>query len=189
MATDLSGSFGAGPVPAHRARPRRAWYRRVDWIAALFGFQVLCAFFFLAQMWSEVLGLRHTPLAWEYQELIQILASIGMITGVVASWLFLRASRLRLTQMGRQIDAASGRFQNHLHQMFAEWDLSPSEQDVAIYAMKGFSNAEIAEFRSTSASTAKSQMNAVYRKSGLANRQQLISCLVEEVLSGVTAGR
>jgi hypothetical protein len=54
-----------------------------------------------------------------------------------------------------------------------------------VYAMKGFSNAEIGGFRGTSVSTVKSQMNAIYRKTGFSNRQQLISFLVEEMLAGV----
>ncbi|MEO8531546.1 MAG: helix-turn-helix transcriptional regulator, partial [Deltaproteobacteria bacterium] len=56
---------------------------------------------------------------------------------------------------------------------------------VAVYAMKGFSNGEIAELRKTSIPTVKSQMKAIFRKAGLDNRQQLIAFLVEELLSGV----
>ena len=53
-----------------------------------------------------------------------------------------------------------------------------------IYAIKGFSNAEIGELRGTSAATVKSQMNAIYRKTGFSNRQQLIAFMVEELLHG-----
>ena len=53
------------------------------------------------------------------------------------------------------------------------------------YVMKGFSNAEVAELRGTTAATVKSQLNSIYRKSGCANRQQLISFLVEDMLSGL----
>ena len=38
--------------------------------------------------------------------------------------------------------------------------------------MKGFSNAEIADLRGTTAATVKSQMNAIYRKSNFTNRQR-----------------
>jgi DNA-binding CsgD family transcriptional regulator len=83
------------------------------------------------------------------------------------------------------MQAATGNYQSHLEKLFKGWDLSGAERAVAVYAMKGFSNAEIADLRQTSVATIKSQMNAIFRKAGLGNRQQLIAYLVEELLSGV----
>lgn len=114
------------------------------------------------------------------------LSAIGLIVGIFTTFIFLRRSQQNIIRLRRQIDAASGNFERHLETLFCEWELSPSEREVAIYAMKGLSNAEVAELRGTGASTVKSRLNAVYRKSGFANRQQLISFLVEELLSGVT---
>src|SRR5690606_18610029 len=114
---------------------------------------------------------------------IQILASVGLIVGVVVSGSFLRQSLHRISRMGRQMDVVSGNFQTHLLALFEAWNFSPSEQAVAVYAMKGFSNNEIALLRGTSTATIKSQMNSIFRKSGLTSRQQLISYLVEELLA------
>jgi DNA-binding CsgD family transcriptional regulator len=152
---------------------------------ALLAFQLIGAFVFVSDLWSEVLGLRSTPIPYEWQEIIQILASVSLITGAVTSTLYLRNSQRAMGNLRRQMDAAAGNFKDHLDTCFAKWSLSPSECAVAIYAMKGFSNAEVAEFRGTSASTVKSQMNSIYKKSGFANRQQLISFLVEDLLAGV----
>jgi DNA-binding CsgD family transcriptional regulator len=151
----------------------------------ILGVQVLSGVFFLGELWSEVLGFRTSPIPYQWQELIQVLASVGLLFGIGATTLFLRSVLTRLENTTRQIEAASGQFHDHLRRLFADWGLSASESDVAIYAMKGFSNAEVAALRGTSASTVKSQMNAVFRKSGMANRQQLIAFLVEELLSGV----
>src|SRR5688572_21025161 len=161
--------------------------RRILLLYVAFGFQMLSAVFFVGDLWSEVLNLRSWPLPWQLQEVIQILASVGLVTGVAVSGWFLRLSLRRMERMGQQIDAAAGNFQDHLRTLFEAWSLSPSEQAVAVFAMKGFSNGEIAELRGTSASTIKSQMNSVYRKAGFANRQQLISFLVEDLLAGVSA--
>lgn len=120
-----------------------------------------------------------------WQEYIQILASAGLLVGVLVSGIFLRLSLRRLSRMGRQIEVVSGNFQTHLLALFEQWNFSPSEQAVAIYAMKGFSNNEIAVLRGTSTATIKSQMNSVFRKSGLSSRQQLGSFLVEELLAGL----
>lgn len=150
-------------------------------------FQTISALFFVGELWSEVLGLRTTPIPWAWQEYIEVLASLGLVTGAIVSGVFLRHALRRIGSMRRQIDAAAGNFRCHLSELFASWGLSPSEEAVAIYAMKGFSNAEIAALRGTSVSTIKSQANAVYRKTGFGNRRELISFLVEELLAGVAA--
>ncbi|MBT8456670.1 MAG: helix-turn-helix transcriptional regulator [Alphaproteobacteria bacterium] len=174
---------GIAPTP-EQAKKRKDRTRLVVLCSAL-GLQALGAFFFIGELWSEILGLRTTPLPYAYQEYIQLLASVGLIVGLGASALLAKRGMARMADLNRQIDVASGNYEDHLLKLFKNWRLSPSEQAVAIYAMKGFSNAEIADLRSTSASTVKSQMNAIYRKTGLGNRQQLISFLVEELLAGV----
>ena len=165
-------------------RKRRARFRLMILYTAL-AIQTLSAFFFTGELWSEILGLRQPPIPYAYQEVIQILASIGLVIGLLATSMLVRRGLDRMAHLNRQIDVASGQYEDHLRMLFKEWRLSPSEQAVAIYAMKGFSNAEIADLRNTTASTVKSQMNAIYRKTGLGNRQQLISFLVEELMAGI----
>lgn len=63
-----------------------------------------------------------------------------------------------------------------------EWNLSAAEVDVAIFALKGFSNNEIAALRNTTVTTVKSQLGAVYHKSGLKSRYQLIAFVTDEML-------
>lgn len=169
---EASEDVGSANIPRHL-------------LFGLFAIQGLSAAFFLGDLWSDVLGLRKTPLPYEIQELIQILASVGLLVGFLTTSHILAKSFHSVTQLRRQVDVVSGNYQTHLDALFADWELSPSERAVALYAMKGFSNAEVAELRGTGASTVKTQLNAVYRKSGCANRQQLTSYLVEELLSGV----
>ena len=152
-----------------------------------FALQTVSALFFIGELWSEILGLRTWPIPWAWQETIQILASAGLLVGVVVSGFFIRHSLGRLDHLGRQIDVLMGNYHHHLIEQFRAWGLSPSEEAVAIYAIKGFSNAEIADLRGTSVATIKSQMNTIYRKAGLATRQQLISFLVEEFIGGSSA--
>ena len=160
--------------------------RRVWLLYLAFGLQVLSALFFVGDLWTEILGLRSEPIPWVWQEYIQILASVGLVVGVIVGGVFLRLSLNRIHHMSRQIDVAAGNFQHHMLALFDRWGFSPSEQTVAVFAMKGFSNSEIAELRGTSMSTIKSQMNSIFRKTGFSGRQQLISFLVEDLLAGVS---
>jgi DNA-binding CsgD family transcriptional regulator len=181
---------GRGGIPSSGGtsdlKPKRYSDKRVFLLYVAFCIQLLSALFFLGDLWSEVLNLRSRSIPWVWQEYIQALASIGLVTGLLVSGAFLRSSLGRLKRMGRQIDIASGNFEAHLMEMFGRWNLSPSEQGVAILAIKGFSNLEISNLRGTTPATIKSQMNSVFRKAGLANRQQLIAFLVEDLLAGVS---
>jgi DNA-binding CsgD family transcriptional regulator len=171
----------------HDRSGRGTFNGRGVWLLYLaFGLQMISALFFVGDLWTEILNLRSEPIPWVWQEYIQTLASIGLVIGVVVSGMFLRMSLRRIRRMDRQIDVAAGNFQTHLLALFDRWGFSPSEQAVAVFAMKGFSNNEIAVLRGTSSSTIKSQMNSIFRKSRLSNRQQLISFLVEDLLAGMS---
>lgn len=188
LATDATAFFAEDTAPTPQEQPARRISPEARGLIPLYAavsLQFLGALVFVGQLWSEILGLRSTPIPWIWQEYIELLASIGLVIGVLVSGLFLHRSLRAMRSMRRQIDVASGNFEAHLMTSFKEWSLSPSEQQVAIYAMKGFSNAEVAELRGTTPATVKSQLNAIYRKSGFANRQQLISFLVEELMAGV----
>jgi DNA-binding CsgD family transcriptional regulator len=65
---------------------------------------------------------------------------------------------------------------------FTEWGLTAAERDVALFALKGMSIAEIAELRQTSQGTVKAQTNAIYRKAGVSGRPQLLSLFVDELM-------
>jgi len=154
-------------------------------IGAILSVQVLSALFFFADIWGEILGLRREPWPWAVTEFTQVFASLGIVIGVAVTSVVLWRSQRRLSHLGRQFSAISGQYETQLQRHFADWGLSQSEQAITVYAMKGFSNAEIGDLRGTSVSTVKSQMNAIYRKTGFSNRQQLISFLVEELIAGV----
>jgi DNA-binding CsgD family transcriptional regulator len=63
----------------------------------------------------------------------------------------------------------------------AEWGLTKAETDVAMMVVKGFSNAEIAAMRKSALQTVKTQLSAIYAKSGLEGRYQLIAYVTDEV--------
>lgn len=147
--------------------------------------QSIGAVLFLSVFWGEIFGLRTEDLDWAWIEVMQVLGSIGVIVGLITSILFLKRTQNQVTILTRQLEVAAGQFEVHLKQTLVHWSLTDAEKEVAILAMKGFSNSEIAKFRQTTLPTVKSQMSAILRKSGCSTRQQLISYLVDELLQGV----
>ncbi len=144
--------------------------------------QALCAVFFVSDILSSVLGIRTTPVSWEMRELMEIGAAIGLILGVLLGGLMLRRALRDRNRAEEQLRRASAAFMDLLQERFAEWALTPSERDVALFAIKGMSTAEIAALRSTSEGTVKAQTNAIYRKAGVTGRPQLLSLFIDDLM-------
>lgn len=155
--------------------------RAAPYIAILL-VQALCAFFFVADILSSVVGIRSTPISWEMREALEIGAAVGLVLGVVVGGFMLRQALRDRHRAEEQLRRASGAFADLLRERFEEWGLTPSEKDVALFAIKGMSTAEIAQLRSTSEGTVKAQTNAIYRKAGVTGRPQLLSLFIEDLM-------
>jgi DNA-binding CsgD family transcriptional regulator len=148
----------------------------------IFLVQAFCAWFFVSDILASILGIRTTPLSWEMREYMEIGASIGLVLGlVVGGLLVIRALKDRNSAEER-LRRASGAFADLLQEKFAEWGLTASEKDVALFAIKGMSTADIAGLRSTSEGTVKAQTNAIYRKAGVSGRSQLLSLFIDDLM-------
>jgi len=173
--------FGDSPVSRQRLSRTQGLALHAVLLAQVF-FTTLFVFKILA----DVLALPLYFVPWTAMELIEVLASIGMLSGVISSVLLLRQGNKRMEELAQRIHAASGEFQDYLNDQFAEWRLTPTEQNIAILVIKGFSNQEIAQLRGTTESTVKSQISAIFRKSGVTNRQQLVTWVVEDLIEVLT---
>jgi DNA-binding CsgD family transcriptional regulator len=156
--------------------------RRAAPFIAIVVIQALCAFFFVSDILSSVLGIRTTPISWEMRELMEIGAAVGLVLGVVVGGLMLRRALRDRNRAEERLRRASGAFMDLLQERFTEWGLTPSEKDVALFAIKGMSTAEIASLRSTSEGTVKAQTNAIYRKAGVTGRPQLLSLFIDDLM-------
>jgi len=144
--------------------------------------QLLCAAFFIADMASTVFGLQLMPSSWMIYELMEISAALGLVIGSIISGIALHRAHKRRQRLETQLKAASGAFMEMLDEKLSEWGLTPAEQDVALFAIKGFSTREISEMRNTSEGTIKAQTNAIYRKAGVSGRPQLLSLFIDDLM-------
>ncbi len=145
--------------------------------------QAFCAIFLVGEIALSVLGVPFAPLDWALIELIELGAATGLLLGVgLGAWVLMQARR-RTHAAEQALRVASGAFMDVVQDRFDEWNLTPAERDVALFALKGLSLQEIASLRNTSEGTVKAQTNAIYRKAGVSNRSQLISLFVEELMS------
>ena len=149
--------------------------------------QVTCAGFFLWNLLVSVFGLA--PINWQFHEVIEIGAALGLVLGVAVSIVLFRSMTRHTAHVESQLRAASGAFLEIMEERFAEWGLTPAERDVALFAIKGMTTAEIAGLLDTSEGTVKAQTNAIYRKAGVSGRPQLLSVFIEDLMDGAVSAR
>ena len=148
----------------------------------LFAVQFACAFFFLYEIFVNLLGLRVAPISWRLYEFIEIGAALGLVIGVLVTARMLVLSHRRERKAAANLRLASGAFMQVLEERFDAWGLTPAERDVALLSVKGLSLGEIAALRSTSGGTVKAQSTAVYRKAGVHSRAQLLSLFIDDLM-------
>lgn len=156
--------------------------RRVWVIVTILTLQVLSAFFFISDILSSYVGFWTVPLSWELRELLEISAAGGLTVGVVFGALVLWGAHRDRHRAEERLRVASGAFMELLNERFTQWGLTRAEADVALFAIKGLSTAEIAALRGTSEGTVKAQTNAIYRKAGVTGRPQLLSLFIDELI-------
>ncbi|MFP7570230.1 helix-turn-helix transcriptional regulator [Marivita sp. S2033] len=150
--------------------------------ALLLAVQLVCAAFFLWDIFAPLLGIRYAPVSWALYEMMEIGAALGLTIGVAATSTLLVRSVTRQREAEEKLRLASGAFMDVLFERFADWELTPAERDVALFSIKGLSTAEIANLRKTSEGTVKAQTNAIYRKAGVSGRPQLLSLFIDDLM-------
>lgn len=150
-------------------------------LPALFLLQFFCVLFLLADAVADVfklddLGFIKDSDGFEYAVVIALIMSMA------ATGYQMRRVLTRNKYVEQQLMAASGAFCELLELHFENWNLTASEREVALLAIKGFGIAEIADLRKTKDGTIKAQLNAIYKKADVNGRPQLISLFVEELM-------
>jgi len=188
MAT--SGTTGVKAGPVFRTMPRRIGgnLKRTGTTLTIFLVQALCAFFFVSDILSSFFGFTQVPLSWEVREYLEIAAAFGLIIGLVLGGLALRRAVIERNAAQARMQRASGAFMDLLAARLEEWGLTPAEKDVALFAIKGLSTADIAVMRATSEGTVKAQTNAIYRKAGVTGRPQLLSLFIDDLMQDDNGG-
>ena len=77
----------------------------------------------------------------------------------------------------------AGELLSVIRDQFSQWNLSPSESDVALFLIKGLSMKEIAEARNVKEKTVRLQASSIYAKSGCDGRHELAAHFIEDLMS------
>ncbi|WP_435259491.1 helix-turn-helix transcriptional regulator [Thioclava sp. FR2] len=146
-------------------------------IALFFVVQSVAAVFFVGDAVTDLITDPAAP-----HTVFEALVALALILGVVFGGWQLRQTLERLRAQERALDTARGALAEVVERQFTDWGLTPSERDVALFALKGLDVAEIAELRGAAQGTVRAQLSSIYAKSGTTNRAQFAAWFVEDLL-------
>lgn len=94
----------------------------------------------------------------------------------------LASSDQQLAHITHEMKAARRRYGEVIHQQFDQWQLTDSEQQVAMLLLKGLGFKEIAAVRSTKHKTVRQQASTIYAKSALEGRHAFSAWFLEDFI-------
>lgn len=144
------------------------------------GLQVGCATLILLDVIAEWSG-------FNVNSGLEVLTLFALGIGAVLAVREFRVLMRRNTVVERELNVVRGEFQIVIDQHFTAWGLTAAEKDVALLSIKGVPISDIARMRATRDGTIKAQNAAIYRKAGVSSRAELISVVIEDLISGLGA--
>ena len=100
----------------------------------------------------------------------------------------LHVSDAELSKLGTQLRDARRNFAQTIRQQFIDWQLTSSEQQVAMLLLKGLSLQEIAMVRDTREKTVRQHASNVYAKAGITGRHALAAWFLEDLIAEERSG-
>lgn len=121
---------------------------------------------------------------------------ICLVIGVIIIWRQLIVAKLHEHSLSLDLNRAQVDLENYrkkteglsqglakkIDEQLEAWALTRAEKEVALLMLKGLASKEIADIRQTSEKTIRQQSTAIYKKSNLANRQELAAFFLEDLL-------
>jgi len=94
----------------------------------------------------------------------------------------LKHANQQLESFNIRLQNVKKEFSSVIQFQFEDWELTPSEQEVAHLLLKGLSFREIAEIRETKEKTVRHQATRIYTKSGVCGRNEFAAWFFEDLL-------
>ena len=120
----------------------------------------------------------------DLEVVMECLVAFALLAGVVMGSRYVRQIHQELRRKEQSLAKAKGALADHITMRFAEWNLSPGESEVALFALKGLEISEIARLRDVAAGTVRSQLSQIYAKAGVSSQAMLVSLLIEDLMEG-----
>lgn len=125
--------------------------------------------------------------------LLDFFFGFGATMGLLLTWLQMGRTRNRHVSKIAQAENTAAHWKleaeaiqkgisDEIERQLAEWNLTPSEREVAFLLLKGLSLKEISTVRGTAERTVRHHTLAIYAKAGVTGRAELSAFFLEEFL-------
>lgn len=151
-------------------------------VMALVVLQLVCAVLFSVDLVSEFALAGRAPTDTRHFAL-ETTAILCLLAGISFEWREGVRLLRRTVILEEELRNARRTVFDLIETHFDNWNLTPSERDVAGFVVKGLSTSEIAALRGSAEATVKAHLNAVYRKSGATNRAGMLSCVIDSLIN------
>ena len=151
-------------------------------LLALIAVQSFCAAFYVLDAISDYRSANPAD-GPPFHLSVEGLATVALVAAVAVEINLLRGMLRRQERLEKRLHLARAAVEEVIGDLFAAWDLSPSERDVATFLVKGLGISEIAALRGNAEGTVKAHLNAIYRKSGTRNRGELLSLVIDTLMA------
>ncbi len=160
------------------SRRIRSDRHRVRALAVVLAVQSLAVVFFMADVGQD---LRWG--GWTAHSTLEAVVTVALVVGTGFGALHMRRILNRVHQAETAMSIASGALSDLIEARFADWGLTRSEADVALFTLKGLDIADIAAARGSAPGTVRAQLTRVYAKADVSGRGQLTSLFIEDLLT------
>ena len=93
--------------------------------------------------------------------------------------------RSRLSREEQRNDMFSRALAQSIDLQLDEWNMTPSEKEVAWFIIKGYRFSEIAHARGVKATTSRLQATSIYAKAGVSGRSEFVAEIIQSLMESI----
>ena len=151
--------------------------------------QLVCTAFFVGDVVADLRTTGFVENAEGETIYVEMLVSFSLLSALLFELRYLMKLLRRKAHLENSASIANAAIHDVIEAHFEAWQLTPAEQDVANFLVKGLNISEIAEIRGSAEGTVKSHLNAIYRKSGTKGRGELLSLIIDSLMADEDPGQ
>lgn len=144
--------------------------------------QVICTIFFATDVVTDFAE-SGLPSSGRYHLIVEAVATLSLCAAIALEVRYILNLLRRKAHLEKSASIATMAVFDIIESHFDAWQLTPSERDIAMFLVKGFTIPEIAAMRGNAEGTIKSHLNAIYRKSGTHSRGDLLSGIIDSLMA------
>lgn len=142
--------------------------------------QAIAAAYFLIDGVDDLVAQWRTGPGGE--TIMETIVGIALVAGVAIGAAHLRVLLRETRRQRSALAGARGAMAQLIASRFAEWNLSASEGEVALFALKGSTIGEIAAMRGAAEGTVRSQLSQVYAKARVKSQAMLVALFIDDLI-------